>query len=262
MGRVRTMISKDAIRIAKGWVLPLVLLTWWEINSHLDDVHAYICVPLELVVRALVDTVSSGELWTNWQASFLRTGLGFLIGAATGISVGAIMALSRWADRIINPLYTAIRQVPLLGWIPLISLWMGNGSTSKIFIVALASFYPTVLNTYDGLVNVDRRHLAVATVYGVNRWQYLRHIALPSASPSIFTGLMQATAFAWISSVGSEFFFNPGPGLGNLMLNGQAALRMEIVILAVLAITLTGTLMNASLLALSKRALRWRNAKS
>jgi len=245
----------------KGLVLPVVLLTIWQINSHLDDVHAYIFVPLETVVASFFDLLSSGELWVNWQASFLRTTSGFAIGGLLGIALGAFMGISRWADRLINPLYNAIRQVPLMGWIPLISLWFGNGTPSKIFVVALAAFYPMVLNTYEGLTRIDRRYQAVGQVYRVNRWQFLRYIALPSALPSIFTGLMQATAFAWLSSIGSEFFFNPGPGLGNLMLNGQAAFKMNVVFLAVIFIALTGYLMNAAILFVGARSLRWRNVR-
>jgi sulfonate transport system permease protein len=192
----------------------------------------------------------------------VRTTSGFVIGSALGITLGAVMALSQRIERVVYPLYNAIRQVPLLGWIPLISLWFGNGAQSKVFIVALAAFYPTVLSTFEGLTRIDHRHRAVGQVYRLSRWQYLRFIAFPSALPSIYTGLMQAVAFSWLSSIGGEFFFNPGPGLGNLMLNGQAAFKMEIVFMAVIVITLTGYLMNASLLYLAARTLKWRPTRA
>jgi sulfonate transport system permease protein len=172
-----------------------------------------------------------------------------------------VMAVSRIADRSINPLYHAIRQVPLMGLIPLISLWFGNGESSKLFIVSLAAFYPSVLNTYEGLRNTDAKYIAVASVYRLSAWQRLRCVTLPSALPSIFTGLMQATAFTWLSSVGSEFFFNPGPGLGNMMLNGQAAFRMDVVMVSVAAIGLTGFAMNTLIVFASRRALRWRSTR-
>ncbi|MDE1150252.1 MAG: hypothetical protein PW843_27190 [Azospirillaceae bacterium] len=72
---------------------------------------------------------------------------------------------------------------------------------------------------------------------------------------------MQATAFAWVTSVAAEFFFNPGPGLGNLMLNAQAAFRMDIVLLSVLLITLTGFATNWVLARLARRTLRWRETR-
>lgn len=251
-----------AARRCRGLALPLLAVLLWQVNAHRDEVHSYVFVPLEGVVAGFIEYGESGELLVNWWASLLRTTTGFAIGAGAGIALGAFMALWRPAEKAIYPLYNAVRQVPLLGWIPLISLWFGNGAESKVFIVVLASFYPTVLNTFEGLTRIDRRHQAVGQVYRVNRWQYLRHIAFPSALPSVYAGLMQAVAFAWLSSIGGEFFFNPGPGLGNLMLNGQAAFRMEVVFLSVIVIALTGYLMNAALLYLAARTLKWRPTRA
>jgi sulfonate transport system permease protein len=191
----------------------------------------------------------------------VRTLTGFLAGSALGITLGALMISSRWIDRLVNPVYHAIRQVPLLGWIPLISLWFGNGEPSKLFVVGLASFYPTVLNTYEGLRNVDEKYLAVAQVLKLNHWQVLWHVTFPNALPSIYAGLMQATAFAWLSSIGSEFFFNPGPGLGTMMMNGQSSFHMEIVMVTVVVISLTGFAMNTLLFRLSRCSLRWRDTR-
>jgi sulfonate transport system permease protein len=245
----------------RGLVLPIAALAAWNIVAHRGDVHSYVFVPLEQVGASLAESLANGDLFNSWSASVLRTGSGFFIGAVLGISLGAIMAVSRLADALINPVYQAIRQVPLLGFIPLISLWFGNGESSKLLIIALAAFYPTVLNTYEGLKNADPRHLAVGRIFLADRWQTLRFITLPGAMPSIFTGLMQAVAFAWLSSVGSELFFNPGPGLGNLMLNGQAAFRMDVVVLCVLFIGVTGFLSTQLVTLVSRRVLRWRSVR-
>lgn len=245
----------------RGFVLPIAALIAWNIAAHQDTVHAYVFVPLEQVATSLWDSLVSGELLHSWIASLGRTGAGFVIGALLGVTLGALMAIWKWVDVVINPLYQAIRQVPLLGYIPLISLWFGNGEGSKIFIVALAAFYPTVLNTYEGLKGAEQKHLNVGRIFLADRWQTFRYITLPGALPGVFTGLMQAVAFAWLSSIGSELFFNPGPGLGNLMLNGQAAFRMDTVLLAVILIGLTGYLTNGLLALVAKRALRWRNVR-
>lgn len=245
----------------RGFVLPLAALIAWNIVAHRDSVHSYVFVPLEQVMTSLWTSVLSGELLSSWLASLARTGVGFVIGALSGISIGAVMASWKWADALINPVYQAIRQVPLLGYIPLISLWFGNGEGSKIFIVALAAFYPTVLNTYEGLKGTEQKHLNVGRIFLASHWQTFRHISLPGALPGVFTGLMQAIAFAWLSSIGSELFFNPGPGLGNMMLNGQAAFRMDAVLLAVLLIGVTGYLSNGLLALIAKRTLRWRNVR-
>lgn len=245
----------------RGWVLPVLALAIWNYAAHRDAVHSYVFVPLEQVGSSLLTALLDGDLLHGWLASLSRTATGFVIGAFLGIVLGGVMAVWKWADMLINPVYQAIRQVPLLGYIPLISLWFGNGEGSKIFIIALAAFYPTVLNTYEGLKGAQEKHLNVGRIFLADRWQTFRYINLPGALPGIFTGLMQAVAFAWLSSIGSELFFNPGPGLGNIMLNGQAAFRMDVVVLAVIVIGLTGYLFNGVLALAAKRLLRWRNVR-
>jgi len=79
--------------------------------------------------------------------------------------------------------------------------------------------------------------------------------------PSILTGVMHALAFAWISTVGTELLFSTGPGLGGLMQVAQEASRMDIVIIAVASIGLTGLLMNAGLSFVSQYLLRWRSVR-
>lgn len=245
----------------RGLVLPLLALTAWNILAHRDAVHSYVFVPLEQVGQGLIEALASGELWSSWVASLGRTGAGLFMGALAGITLGAAMAVWKLADALINPIYHAIRQVPVLGYIPLISLWVGNGESSKLFVISLAAFYPTVLNTYEGVKNADARHLAVGRIFLASRWQTLRYITLPGALPSIITGVLQAVAFAWLSSIGSELFFNPGPGLGNLMLNGQAAFRMDVVVLAVAVIGVTGFLTTKIVNLAANRLLRWRSVR-
>lgn len=243
----------------RGVVLPLALAVWWEFESHRDAAHAYSFVPLESVASAAFDAVRSGDILSNWWASLVRTSIGLLLGAGLGLTLGALMNFSRWVEALAGPLYHAIRQVPLLGWIPLISLWFGNGEDSKLFVIALAAFYPTTLNTYEGLRSVEEKYLAVAQVLKLSRWQQFWHVTFPNALPSVFAGLLQATAFAWLSSIGGEFFFNPGPGLGTMMMNAQTTMQTATVMVTVIVIALTGFAMNALLFQLSRHSLQWRS---
>lgn len=242
----------------KGWVLPFILLIAWEITSRKSHAYALAFVPLEDIGNSLVQVILSGELFTNLFASLRTASTGLLIGGSIGLFLGSLMGLYKPADKLIGPVFHTVRQVPLLGWIPLIGLWFGNGLLAKTLVVCLASFYPMVLNTYEGLKNVEKHHLEVGKVLAVSRWQAYRYILIPSALPFIFTGLFHALAFSWISTVGSELLFTAGPGLGSLMQTAQMAARMDIVIVCVASIGVTGLLMNYSFTHLSRHLLRWR----
>ncbi|UTL93733.1 ABC transporter permease [Pseudomonas fluorescens] len=242
----------------RGLVLPVLLLGAWEYASRQGAAGAYAFVPLAQVGSALSELLGSGELLVNLWASLLRTCTGLAIGTLAGLALGTLMALSAPANRLIAPLFHALRQVPMLGWIPLIALWLGNGEGAKLLIVSLAALYPVALNTFESLRQVEGQHREAARVLMLSPGQQLRLILLPAALPGIATGVLQALAFAWVTSVGSELFLSSGAGLGSLMMNAEAAARMEIIVVCVLCIGLCGYLMSWLCSRLARRLLRWR----
>jgi len=242
----------------RGLLLPLSILVLWQYASGRSATHAYAFVPLQDVGRTFVALLDSGELWINFYGSLERTALGLLSGVVTGVALGLLMYYSRLVALLVNPLYNAIRQVPLLGLTPLIGLWFGNGDEAKVFIIALAAFYPMVLNSYEGLRNVDGRFREVGHIYGFSRWQQFRLVLWPAALPNLVTGLLLAIPFAWITCIGSELLFNAGAGLGNLMMTAEASARMDIILICALVVTLLGVVMNYAVSVLGNYLLRWR----
>lgn len=245
----------------RGLLLPLLLIGTWEYFSRQNAAGAYAFVPLSTIGAALLELLGNGELLVNLWASLARTSSGLGLGIVLGILLGVGMALSPLTNRLAGPLFHSIRQVPMLGWIPLIAMWFGNGEFSKVLIVTLAAFYPMVLNTFQGFRHVEQRYREVGQVLMLTPWQRFVHVLLPAALPSIATGVLQASAFAWVTAVGSELFLSSGAGLGNLMMNAEAGSRMEVIVLCVLCIGLCGYLMTLLFTLLSRHLLRWRSTR-
>ncbi len=252
---------KKLLLSLRGLLLPLLLIAAWEYMSRQGDSHAYAFVPLSKIGEGLEQLLATGELWLSVLASLQRTCLGLLYGVLAGFAVGALMAHSRIAERLLAPLYHTLRQVPILGLIPLLALWFGSGEFSKVLIVSLAAFYPMVLNSFEGFSHVEKQYQEVGRIYALGPLQRFIHVQLPSALPSLSNGLLHALAFAWVSSVGCELFLSTGMGLGNLMMNAETGSRMEVVLIAVLCIGLLGYAMNQLFSRLSRHLLRWRNLR-
>ncbi|QAY76049.1 ABC transporter permease [Sphingosinicella sp. BN140058] len=246
-----------AARIALGFVIPILLLALWQVQAEAGGARALAFVPLASIGAAFAELAKSGQLLGDALSTTSRALTGLLLGASAGIAVGTLMGLSRPIERSIGPLYHAIRQVPLLGWLPLIGLWIGNGEAAKLLIVGLAAFYPTVLNTYEGLIQGERRHADVAHLFGFSSVQTFLHVLLPGALPLILTGLSQAIAFAWIATIGTELLLGAGAGLGAAMSLAQAQQRMDVILVEIAVTGLIGFTLNSLFAALRRHALRW-----
>lgn len=243
--------------ILLGLVVPVFLMLLWQWQAMKGGAHAYAFAPLQQIGLSFWEMVSDGRLELHALASLQRALTALVIGGSIGLVAGAGMGLWRWADSTASPIITVMRQVPILGWLPLIALWFGNGDEAKLLLVSLAAFYPMALNSQKGFQSVDARHAEIGRLYGLTRWQAIRLIALPSAVPLIFTGLSQALAFCWIATIGVELLFSANAGLGTEMMAAQVAARTDIVIVCVLVVGVMGFALNQSFAMLRGKVLRW-----
>lgn len=254
---LKSIRQRPAI-VLQGLVLPFILLALWQYNSSLGASHAYAFVPLQNIYFAFIRLFETGELWLNTWGSLRKAGLGFVLGSTAGLVLGALLAYSKVLNALVSPLFNSIRQVPLLGLTPLIALWFGNGEEAKVFIIALASFFPLVINTFQGLSHYDEKYSEIARIYQFSFWREFKGIRLPQALPHILTGLNLAVPFTWITTTASELLFNAGAGLGNLMMKAEINAEMDILLVCAITVTLSGIFMTSSIHLISKRLLQWR----
>jgi sulfonate transport system permease protein len=245
-------------RRLRGWVLPLLILAvwWWAVGS--GAVRSPLLVsPLAVWVRA-VEQVASGELWVALAASLQRDAWGFVLGASAGLTFGGLLGASRWFERLVGPSFHTLKQISLFAWIPMLTMWFGLGEGAKIAFIAMAAFFPVVLNTCEGVRSVPRELLEVARVYEFGVWQLLRRVILPSAAPSIFTGIQLSLIYTWLATLGAEYLLASGQGIGNTLIDGREHFQMDLVLFGVVVIGLVGFALNWTLAALEQRLLSWR----
>jgi sulfonate transport system permease protein len=243
--------------VRRGLVLPLALIVLWEVVTRYKLVNVHLLVRPELVVTGAVEAYRNGDIVVPLIASLKRDFIGLLLGTVAGFVVGGAMGLSRLSERIVGPSFHAAKQVAIFAWIPLISVWF-TGEPAKIVFIALAAFYPVVVNTHEGIQSVAKEHLEVARVFRFSRFQVLRRVIVPSAVPSFFSGLHLALIYSWLGTLGAEYLLAPAPGIGNLMIDGREQFAMDKVLLGVILAGLVGALLNAIAATSESRLLGWR----
>jgi len=243
-------------RIAIGFVAPVILIALWQWRAGSGNAVIGMAPPSALF-NALGEVLRNGTLLADASATLTRTFVGFFIGASLGTAIGIATALFPLLNRIIGPALHALRQVPMIGWLPLIALWFGSGEGAERIVVCVAAFFPAMLNSHAGAAGVERRFLDVGRVYGLDRLQRLRFIQLPAALPLVMTGLTQSLAFAWIGTIGGEILMGANAGLGVTMQQAQMQQRLDIVLVAVATTAALGFGINLILQHLRRTLLRW-----
>jgi len=257
MSQASDLISRRPVRFAVALLGPALVLLWWQWEASRGGAHAATFASLGTIGGAVRELLANGSLISDAQATLRRAFIGLGIGASLGIVLGVAMGASRLLDRVLSPLLNALRQVPMIGWLPLIGLWFGAGDVSQLIVIAVSAFFPSLLNAHAGVAQVEQRYLDVADVLHFSALQRFRYVLLPSAMPSILTGLTQALAFAWISAIGTEILIGSGGGLGATMQLGQTQQRLDIILVAIAVTAALGFGINQSVLKLRARLLRW-----
>ncbi|KAF0219088.1 MAG: binding-protein-dependent transport system inner membrane [Geobacteraceae bacterium] len=242
---------------ALGLIVPLLLFLAWDLVTRYELTPPQLLPLPKQVAVTFLDMVRSGELLVNLKISLLRVTAGFFAGSFTGLVLGTAMGLSKKIESYVGPLFHSIRQVPLLGWIPLLILWLGMGETFKVFFIAIGAFYAMTLNTFQGIRDVPGEYLEVARVFEYNRLQLFRKIVFPAALPSILTGVRIGLSLSWFLLVGAEFT-GASEGIGYSIAWARQIFQTDVVIAGVFVIGVIGLLMDRVVTLLEGYLLRWR----
>jgi sulfonate transport system permease protein len=253
----RRSLSRVLGAAAAGLIVPLAALVLWTGLSRLGWLPEQILPPPELVWETAVSMWQAGDITHHTAISLFRVLQGFALGAAAGLALGLAMGLSPTVEDYARPLFTAVAQIPALGWIPLLMLVVGIDEALKVLVIAKAAFVPVTLNTFSGVRAVPLAYVEVARVFRFDRGQLLRRVVLPAAVPPIFTGIRYGLTHAWLALVAVELLAS-SEGLGYLLVWGRQMFWLDTVIVAMAVIGVIGLVMDRLLAAVETRLQRWR----
>lgn len=239
-------------RTLMRWVLPpaivAALIGAWQIAAANGTIaEALSLEPFLVPSPAEVGDAlweSRGLLWENTWVTLREILLGLAAGAVAGIALAIAMRFSRVLRDATFPLAVATQAIPVVVVAPILAVWFGYGVGPKIVIVALACFFPILVNTLDGLRSVDPEAVKMMRTLDASRWAIFRRVESPTALPSFFTGAKVAVAIAPIVALFAELA-GSSSGLMREIVQDNGNLEIArvfaaAVILAVIGMVLVG----------------------
>ena len=213
--------------------------------------------PPQAVLQTGIKLAASGELHTHILASMSRVIQGFILAAAGGVLLGALVGRSRTLENLVEPMIELLRPIPPLAFLPMMVLWFGIGEMSKIAFIAYAAFFPIFTTTVEGIKYVDPILLRAAASLGASERDLFRYVVLPAAMPNIITGLRLGFALSFFVIVAAEFIAADS-GLGYLINDARTFFLVSQMLLGAAVIGIIGFIVNIALRRLENRLLRWR----
>ncbi|WP_190973639.1 ABC transporter permease subunit [Bifidobacterium callitrichos] len=249
-------VTKRILDVIFLVLLPIGVFVVWHVATASGLISTLVLPTISSVADTIVGQLTSGTFKGDLAISISRILKGYGLAAVFGIFFGVIMGMSLSANRFFMLAFKAIRQIPMMAWVPLLVMWFGIGEGSKVAVIFLAAFFPILMNTIDGITRVDRKLVEVGNMYQLSRWRLFREIYLPGALPSIFVGLKLALGISWMAVVGSEMIA-ASSGIGFRINDARSLMDYSIVFAGMIVIAVAGVLMDVVLSAISRAVTPW-----
>jgi NitT/TauT family transport system permease protein len=207
------------------FVLVMVL---WEVSIRIFDIKQFLLPAPSKIAEIFVQQFQT--IYQQGFRTFQNALWGFAIGCGAGILVGAVSARFGLVTQISLPFAVMINAIPIIATAPIANQWFGLiNPASKIAIVVLLCFFPTMINTVRGLTSASAATVELMRSYAATELTIFRKLRLPVALPFIFSALKVCTTLAMIGAIVSEYFGGPIYGLGVNILNNARLSRFPLV---------------------------------
>jgi ABC-type nitrate/sulfonate/bicarbonate transport system permease component len=251
-------------RLKKGlrleWWLPAVIvavaLTVWEWQVRSGGLSALFFPAPSTIGRTLIRLLTNGELAVNVGATLSRLLLGFALGGLPALILGMAMGWSRRLRAVVDPLIAATHPVPKIAVLPLIMIIFGIGESSKVVVVAVAAFFPMLINTMAGVRQISPIYFEVAENYGASLFKVFTRVVVPGSLPLVLTGARLALNVALLITIAVELVAAQ-QGLGEMIWFAWETLRTEELYASLVVTAILGISFNLILQRLTARLVPW-----
>ena len=233
----------------------------WQLISYLNSLNEWfnpVFLPSPaMVIETAYNYIIDGTLIGHIGMSFYRMIVGFVIGVVIAVALGILIATKRDFDNIFSPILNLVGPIPVFAFLPMFLIWFGIGESSKIALIAYATFVPLITYVIDGIKNTDPVLIRSARSLGATPFQVFTKVIFKSAMPHIFAGMKISLALTFSALVVAEMM-GASEGLGYIIVNAKNWFKMADMFLAATLIGLEYTFFYGILTLIEKRLFRWK----
>ncbi len=240
-----------------GLITVILVLAIWETLYQIGIINPIFMSGPSQIVKVGYELTVSGDLIDNLLFTLGNFSLGFGMAAVIGILVGLVTGWYRPLGKAFDPFLTAMLGTPRIVLLPLITLWVGVGFSSKVVIVFIAGVFPIILNTMTGVKNLDPNLTRVSSSFGASAIQTFITVALPGSLPQIVSGLRVGIGQSLVAVIAAEMFVSTG-GIGYFVAQSSANFNIDRVFVGIVVIVILGILITSSVKWIESRLLKHR----
>lgn len=208
------------------------------------------------VVRRIGELAGQTSYWTSIGETLLLAAMGLMTSILIGVPLGLLNGTSEKVTQATQFIVDFLRTVPPIAVVPVLLLIWGGTTTMGLILITFGAVWPLLVQATYAMQQVSPQLKQVARAFQLSPVQQLRSIYLPSVLPFLMTGFRVASTLALLLSVVAGFFGGVS-GIGADLYETLEISDPPTMFVYAITTAFLGVLLNALLLALQNRVLRW-----
>jgi NitT/TauT family transport system permease protein len=246
-----------AVAIVLDIVLLAIALAAWQYAVNAGSVSALLYGSPDLIWQTIVRGLGSGSMFSDAGITALEALLGFVIGNLIGATIGVALWYSRLVEQMLRPAIAFLGATPIAALAPIVIVWAGTGTSSKIVMSAASVVVTALVLAFDGARGTDPLQIRLLRSMGAPTGRIFRLLVLPSSLTNICGGLRLTAGLALIGAIIGEFI-SSNAGLGHAILIAGSLYDVPTVLANLIVVGLLSLLLLSGVGRLERVILRWR----
>ena len=225
-------LQKIKVIACQVLILALFILIW-QLLSDYKVINTFLCSNPKKVVQTIVNLYKSNDLLIHIWVTLKEILISFLLGSLIGIVFAALLWLSPFLSKVLDPYLTILNSLPKVSLGPIIIIWAGANQNSIILMALLISSISTIISVYVGFKHTNKISIKLLKSFNANKFQIFTRVVFPSNLNTIISSLKINLSMTFVGVIMGELLVSK-QGLGYLINYGSQVFNTNLVITGVI----------------------------
>lgn len=246
--------EKKLIKLYQLLIL-IFIIGFWELAAYLQWIDAFIFSSPSRICRAFFEMAINGTIFYHIGITLSETLVSFTLGSLLGITIAIILWWNYKIAKTLEPYLVVLNSLPKTALAPIIIVWLGNNIKSIIFTALTVSIIITILNVFNGFMQVDQEKIKLIKTFGGGKKAILKKVIIPANYPTIISTMKVNIGLSLIGVIIGEFLAGRA-GLGHLIIYGSQVFKFDWVMMSIIILAFLATLLYRFIVLLERKANR------
>lgn len=233
----------------------IVFLIVWQLLSDYKIINPFIFSSPIKVIETVINLHTTGDLYNHILITVWETLISFVLGTLLGILIASIMWWNKFFAKVIDPYLTVLNSLPKVALGPILIIWVGAGMQSIVVMALLISTIITIINVYQGCINIDPIKIKLMQTFKATKSQIYFKLILPGTISNIISCFKVNISMSLIGVIMGEFLVSK-EGIGYLIMYGSQVFNLDLVITGTIILCIVAAIMYSLVLYIEKKLIK------